>query len=137
MGYNNTLSYEDSPEDVWQKEVEAANRWNDGLLPGYVKYQMPDGGLGTFNLFATPDLGETFVGRLRLSPERSANGQAGWGRRRLLARLGPGRYVIDVGTPWERVMEWSDEDVACIGTFVEEHTLVFDPDGFVYILRKE
>jgi len=132
------LSYEDSPEEVWWKEVRAAMDmpWNDGLPEGYVRYQMPNGSMGTFDTSVTPDLGQTFVGRLRISAEQSATGKAGWTRLRLLSRLGPGRYLVDVGTRWERVMEgWLDRDVACIGVLVEQHALVFDPDGPVYLLK--
>lgn len=132
------LRYEDSPEEVRQKEVWAAAGapWNDGLPIGYARYQMPDGSMGTFDTSATPDLGQTFVGRLRLSPERASNGKPGWSSRRLLARLGPGRYMVDVETQWERVIEWPDEDVACIGVLVGQHTRVFDPDGLVYLVKK-
>jgi len=134
MGHN-TLSYEDAPEEVFRKEIEVAARqpWNEGLPPGQVRVQMPGGDMGTFDTLAQPDPGQTFVGRLRITPEQAANGRAGWTKRRLLARLAPGRYLLDVGTPWEREEAWPDEDVACIGVLVEV-TRIFSSQLALYVL---
>ncbi len=118
---------EDLPEEVRRKEIQAARQkpWNRGLPEGYTRYQLPDGSLGVFDTSATPNLGETFVGRLRLTPERASDGRPGWTRRRLLARLSPGLYQIDIGTKWERLIEWPDDDICCIGVLVSVHEIAF------------
>ena len=117
------LLFEDTREEVKRKEMNANARapWNRDWPAGQVSYQLPNGQIGLFDATVDePPYGVTFIGRLRINEERSSNGKKGWSRRRLLAQLSSNLYQIDIDTEWERIIEWPDEDVVCIGVLIQK-----------------